>query len=189
MASTKRDHLIETALQLFYKNGFHATGIDTILHHAGVARMTLYNHFKSKNELILAVIRRQDELFLHWLRRYVARHAKHPNDHLLKLYDALGKWFTGKGFSGCLFINACAEFSDVNDPVHVAACEHKTRILGFIQELAAQTNIQDPDLIAHEIMLLVEGAIVMFHVTGDKNAAINAKKAAEKLIIHASTNR
>ena len=66
MALSRRDHLVETALALFMRDGFHATGIDRILSHAGVAKMTLYNHFKSKEELILAALRLRDERFLVW---------------------------------------------------------------------------------------------------------------------------
>ena len=90
MASTRRDHLVDTALKLFARGGFHATGIDTILAEAGVAKMTLYNHFRSKEELILAVLRRRDELFRNWFVKRVEQQADQPRQRLIAMFDVLG---------------------------------------------------------------------------------------------------
>ena len=89
MAVSRRDHLVDTALEMFCRDGFHATGIDKILAHAGVAKMTLYNHFRSKDELILAALRRRDEKFRNWFMRAVERLGKTPRNRLLAIFDAL----------------------------------------------------------------------------------------------------
>ena len=136
MASPKRDHLVATALVLFNRDGFHATGIDKILAEAGVAKMTLYKHFKSKDELILAVLRRRDEEFRNWFIRAVEARAKTPRARLLVVFDAIAEWFDGRDFSGCMFINASAEFAEADDPIHGAAAEHKRLILGYLREQA-----------------------------------------------------
>jgi AcrR family transcriptional regulator len=182
MASGKRDHLVETALDLFYKAGFHATGIDKILETAGVARMTLYNHFKSKDELIVAALRRRDEKFRYWFMRAVERFANKPQDRLLAIFDALEEWFTGDEFSGCMFINASAEFADAEDPIHMVAAEHKHFILRYLQDLAAETGVAEPEELANELMLLMEGSIVMAYVAGDQQTAARARRAAQKLL-------
>ena len=91
MPLSKRDHLVETARRLFYRDGFHNTGIDAILAEAGVAKMTLYKHFKSKDELILAVLRRQDEEFRNQLMRRVEKDHKGPRERLLGLFDVIGE--------------------------------------------------------------------------------------------------
>ncbi len=130
MASPRRDHLVDTALRLFYRDGFHATGIDKILAESGVAKMTLYKHFKSKDELILAAVRRRDEQIRNWLMRAAERRARAPRDRLLALFDALEEWFRSDDFSGCMFINASAEFGRCDDPIHAAAAEHKRLVLG-----------------------------------------------------------
>ena len=88
MSSSKRDLLINTALELFSREGFHATGIDRILSESGVAKMTLYNHFKSKDELILAALRRRDETFRNWFMRTVEASAETPRGRLLASFDA-----------------------------------------------------------------------------------------------------
>lgn len=182
MASGKRDHLVDTALQLFYRDGFHATGIDKILETAGVARMTLYNHFKSKDELILAALRRRDEKFRNWFMRAVERRAASPRDRLLAIFDTLEEWTCEKSFYGCMFINASAEFSAPDDPIHMVSSEHKALVLKYIRELVEAAGLSDNSSLADELMLLAEGAIVMAHVTGDTNAAANAKSAATKLL-------
>ena len=106
MASTKRENLIETARRLFYRDGFHRTGIDAILAEAGVAKMTLYKHFKSKDELILATLRLRDERFRNSFMKAVEQRAEKPADRLLAVFDVLEEWFRTDEFCGCLFINA-----------------------------------------------------------------------------------
>jgi len=182
MASGKREHLVDTALELFYRHGFHATGVDKILENAGVARMTLYNHFKSKDELILATLRRRDEKFRNWFMRSVERLGKTPGDRLLCVFDALEEWFRGKEFSGCMFINASAEYADPEDPIHRASCDHKILILKFLRDLSCAAGAHESEELADELMLLMEGAIVMAYVAGDHEAAGRAKNAAGKLI-------
>ena len=182
MASGKRDHLIDTALELFYQDGFHATGVEKILKKAGVARMTLYNHFKSKDELILAALRRRDEKFRNWFMRAVERLGKTPRDRLLAIFDALEEWFSGKDYSGCMFINASAEFAHPENPIHMAAGEHKNLILNYLRQLTRTAGAKEPEEIADGLMLLMEGAIVMSYVAGDRRAAARAKNAAKTLI-------
>ena len=95
---SRRDDLIETALKLFYTGGFNATGIDKILAESGVAKMTLYKHFGSKDELILAVLKRRDEQFRGWLSGEMAKAGPSPKAQLLQMFDALEIWFSGKAF-------------------------------------------------------------------------------------------
>ncbi len=182
MASSRRDHLIDTAIEIFYRDGFHATGIDKILAQSGVAKMTLYNHFRSKDELILAALRRRDENFRNWFVRAVEGRATAPRERLLALYDVLAEWIAGDDFNGCMFINASAEFADAGDPVHATAAEHKRLILAYIHDLAGAAGAADADALAWDLMLLVEGAIVMAHVAGEKDAAARARRAAETMV-------
>ncbi|MDJ0935396.1 MAG: helix-turn-helix domain-containing protein, partial [Kiloniellales bacterium] len=110
MTATRRDHLVDTAAKLFARHGFHATGIDRILAEAGVAKMTLYKHFRSKDELILAALRRRDEEFRNWFRRRVEARADAPRARLLAVFDVLAEWFEQPDFAGCTFVAAAAEF-------------------------------------------------------------------------------
>jgi AcrR family transcriptional regulator len=182
MASPKRDHLIDTALRLFYRHGYHAVGVDRVIEEAGVARMTLYNHFKSKDELILAVLRRRDERFRNGFMRRVERAADTPRDRLLAVFDAMADWFASDDFSGCMFIHAAGEFGDPDNPIHRAAREHKELVRDYICGLAAAAGAKEADKLGERLNLLAEGSIVMAHAAGDEQAAQKAKEAAEILI-------
>ena len=182
MAQSRREHLVDTALELFSREGYHATGIDRILAEAGVAKMTLYNHFKSKDELILAALRRRDELFRNWFMREVERRGQAPRERLLAVFDTLGAWFDKPSFSGCSFINASAEFGNPDDPIHGACAEHQHLVLGYLTELARQAGAKDPEGLAESLMLLMEGAIVLRHVACRRDAAGKARATAEILV-------
>ena len=183
MASSRRDHLVDTALDLFCREGFHATGIDTILAESGVAKMTLYKHFRSKDELILATLRRRDERFRNWFMRAVESRAATPRERLLAMFDALGEWAQGRDFTGCMFINASAEFAKRDDPIHAAAAEHKRLVLAYVRDTAAAAGARDADELAWQLTLLMEGAIVMAHVCGATEQAVaKGRKAAASLL-------
>ncbi len=185
MASPKRDHLVETALELFCRDGFHATGIDKIVAESGVAKMTLYKHFKSKDELILAALHRRDETFRNGFMRDIERLGKTPGERLLAIFDVLEEWFRGRNFTGCTFINASAEFARPDDPIHAAAAEHKRLVLAYMVELTTAAEAKDPEALAQGLMLLMEGAIVMAYVAGQSDSAAQAKKTAKILLADA----
>ena len=182
MASNRLDQLIETATELFDRHGFHATGIDRILAESGVAKMTLYKHFKSKDELILAALRRRGGKFRNDFMRAVERRAKTPRARLLALFDVIGDWFAGKGFSGCMFVNAAAEFGPLDNPAHAFAGEHKRLMRTYIQDLAKAAGAADPKALAQGLALLIEGAIVFAYVAGESDAARLARKSARVLL-------
>ena len=182
MASLKRDHLIETAIDLFDRHGIHATGIDTILAESGVAKMTLYNHFRSKDALILAALRRRDEEFREWFMDAVVQRAETPEGLLLALFDALTGWFIQADFQGCCFVKAAAEYGDPDDPIHIAAAEHKRLMLTYVRQLAKAAGAPDWKQLGQQIFYLMEGATVAAQVSGDKKAAMKARAAAEKLV-------
>ncbi|MFT5117611.1 MAG: AcrR family transcriptional regulator [Kiritimatiellia bacterium] len=177
-ALSKREQIVTEAQRLFYQYGFNATGVDRIITEAGVSKKTLYNHFKSKDELILATLRKRDELFRNNLMRETERIANTPRERLLALFDVLGEWFHDKNFSGCMFINAVAEFSAADNPCHIACAEHKRLVGEYIRGLAVAAEVQEADELAKKFTLLIEGAIVEAHVCGDKEAAVRAKQMA-----------
>lgn len=185
MTSSRRDQLIDTALDLFLENGFHATGIDRILAEAGVAKMTLYKHFRSKDELILAALKRRDERFLAWFMDAVERLGGTPRDRLLGIFDALGEWFSAKDFRGCLFINASAEFGQPDNPIREAAREHKRLVFNYVRGLTAAADARDAESLAKGLCLLMEGAIVMARVANETDSAGQARRAARVLIAEA----
>ena len=157
MAKQSLDRLVSVALQLFRQHGFHATGIDRILAESGVAKNTLYRHFKSKDELILASLRQQDEEFRNWLMREVAR-RDNAIDRSLAVFDVYEQWSRTPVFFGCMFINASAEFSDPNSPIHAFCREHKRLVTMFIRDLAKAADVQGWEHLSACWLLLLDGA-------------------------------
>jgi AcrR family transcriptional regulator len=170
------------ATDLFYANGFNATGVEKIICEAGVSKKTLYNHFTSKNELILAVLRKKDEMFRNDFVRRIEKLSTTPKGRLLAIFDALDQWFKDKDFCGCLFINAAAEFSQENDPRYIVCKEHKKLICDYIHKLTKSAGAKNAEELAQQINLLAEGAIVSANVGGDKNSAKKAQKIAQILL-------
>ena len=180
--SLKREEVLRAAERLFYHDGYHATGIDKILEEANTARMTLYKHFKSKDELLLAVLRRRSEAFRTWLQGSIESRAAEPAGRLLALFDALEDWFATEEFAGCSFINATAEFADAETPPHQVAAAHKRMLRRYLGSLARASGATSPDELAAELLQLADGAIVTAQVTADPRAAARAKAMAERAI-------
>ncbi len=181
-AVSKRDQIVSQALSLFYQEGFNATGVDRVSSEAGVSKKTLYNHFKSKDELVMAVLRKRDELLRNKMMRDTERLGAKAKDRLLSIFDVHDAWFNEKDFCGCMFINAAAEFAELQDPIHMISTEHKRLVRGYLAELAQEAGANDPTLLAAKLHLLLEGAIVEAHVSANKNAAKLAKTMAAVLI-------
>lgn len=187
MSVSRRDHLVDTAMKLFCKHGFRATGIDTVLAESGVAKKTLYNHFRSKDELIIATLQKRDADFMAFAREGVARLAdKQTGDprmaRVLALFDAIAEWAEGDNFTGCTFINASAEFPRREDPIHVACANHKKLVIQYIEELISELQLPDAHKIAKQVALLIEGAIVFAHTTCDTSGVPLAKETARRLL-------
>ena len=159
MSVSKRDELVRKALKTFYRNGFGATGMDQLARETGISKTSMYKHFRTKEELILAVLRLRDENFRNWLIRRIEELGSTPKQRLSVMYDALGEWFSEDGFRSCMFIKASSEYQDVDNPIHVACAEHKRLLLNYIVELAQKAGAQNPELLARQLLLLKEGAM------------------------------
>lgn len=180
MASSKREQLISTAQALFSREGYHATGIDRILAESGVAKMTLYKHFRSKDDLILAVLdaRQQDVL----QRLYLLRQAMPPRQALLASFDGLHQWIHQADFCGCNFINAAAEFQDRDHPIHRQAAAFKQGFAEHFRTLLQALEVAEVEALSQQLQFLLEGAMSMAHLQGPAQQALQAKAAAEVLL-------
>ncbi len=184
--SQRREDLVDTAIELFLEHGFHATGIDTILAESGVSKKTLYRHFRSKDELILAALKKYDGLFRNGFMRQVEARAETPRERLLAMFDVAAAWFEQNNFYGCLFINAIGEYSDAEAPIRQVCKDFKALIRRYIEELCAELPAPDPAALADELALLLEGAIVTAQVSQQRGRAAEvAKTAAAALIAQA----
>ena len=179
---SKRDQLIQAALKLFAKNGIHATGVDTIVEQSGVTKKTLYAHFRTKEELVLAVLRHYDGLARNELMRKVESGGTTPRARLLAIFDFAQHWFQQNNFYGCLFINAIGEFSGKATPIRQICKEYKKLVKSYIHSLCKQAGAKDPQALAEELVLLLEGATVTAQVSQNPKTAKIAKRAAKALI-------
>jgi len=177
-----RERILDAAYGLFYQGGIHATGIDRVIEVSGVAKMTLYKYFPSKQELVLAVLERRDQQWMVWFERRVDTLASSPENRLFVLFDALQEWFDEESFSGCAFINACGEFAAADHPVHQLAARHVNAVRDYLQRLAEEHGADDPQVLADQLALLIEGAIVVAHVAQRKEIAKTGRNTARLLL-------
>ena len=181
MRPSKRDELVRKALEIFYREGFHATGMDLLAIETGISKTTMFKHFRSKEELILAVLRLRDQDFRNWLFRRMEQ-AGPPRAQLEAMFDALAEWFATPEFRSCMFIKAASEYPDPEHPIHAQAAEHKRLLFRQLQEVAAEAGAADPAGLARALLLLKEGAIVTAHLGHETAPAMDAKAAAARLL-------
>ncbi len=182
MRPTKRDELVQKALEVFYRNGFHATGMDMLVAESGISKTSMYKHFRTKEELILAALRLRDERFRNWLVRRMEELADTPEKQLLAMFDALEEWFAEPGFRGCMFIKASSEYQEADHPIHKQSADHKRMLESHMTNLAEQAGLTDPGAVARQLLLLKEGAIVTAHMGQSEHPARDGRAAAQRLI-------
>lgn len=180
--SAARERVLATAYTLFCNHGIRAVGVDTIIEQSGVAKMTFYRHFGSKDDLVLAVLDRREERWTHeWLAADVLRRAEDPNERLLAIFDVFDGWFRKRTFEGCLFVNALLEITDRKHPIHRASREQLARIRVFVAGLAADAGIPEPDAFSRQWHILMKGSIVSAG-EGDVDAALRAQAMGRLLL-------
>jgi len=183
--ASARERIDRTAYELFSRHGIRAVGVDTITARSGVAKMTLYRHYPSKNDLALAFLRRREELWTRsWLQKEVERRARTPAAQLLAVFDVFEKWFRRRDFEGCSFIKVLLEHDDRGHPVRKAAQAHIETIRAFLRQLAKDAGVHDADPFARQMQMLMMGSIVAAYA-GDQDAARRAKEMGLLLLARA----
>lgn len=178
--STSRT-ITESALALFYRQGFHASGVEQLSQEAGVTKKTLYRHFPSKEHLVDAAIQLRDEQFM--ARLVAAVEAVAIEDRPAAYIDFIAGWVREPDFHGCLFINAAAEYSAEQDAPHVLAKELKERVISYLLKICELAQLNSPLEVAQQLFLLGEGLIVASQVRGAADVTIQAaRQMAEWLI-------
>ncbi|MBL4837275.1 MAG: TetR/AcrR family transcriptional regulator [Kordiimonadaceae bacterium] len=179
---SRRDHIIDVAIVLFCEHGFHATGVDKIMRTAQVSKKTLYNHFRSKDELILAALQLYDGRFRNNFMKDVEALGATPQARLLAIFDAAETWFNSQNFFGCMFVNVVGEYSDPTLPMRAISRNFKQMIHRYILELCEKSDAKNPEILADEMALLFEGAIVTAQISGTAAGAKTAKAIAKQLL-------
>ncbi len=178
----KRNHLINVAAQLFRRRGYNGVGVDTIIEQSNISKTTLYRHFPSKDDLIVAVLRQEDEAFRDAMSSFVEASTKDPIERIFATFDFLGKWLQETQFFGCPFIGAASEFSDSQTLIFREAQMHKKLVSAYFEQLAYAAGVADAKNLAYAINLLHEGAIAVAQISSNKEAISHAKSAARTIV-------
>ena len=170
-----RERILDTAYELFSRRGIHDVGIDELIERAGVAKATLYKHFSSKDELVLAFLEQRERAWTHgWVETEAKRRGATPEEQLLAIFDLFDEWFHRPGFEGCSFINVLLEFGDLEHPVGRASADYLENIRTVVRTLAEEAGLRDPAAFALSWHILMKGSIVQA-AEGDRDAAKRAQ--------------
>jgi AcrR family transcriptional regulator len=176
-----RGRLLSAATRLFCKNGINATGIDAIINEAGTAKTTLYKLFGSKTNLVHAVLDSEGKQWREWFIGAIESGGGEAQVKLTRIFPALKSWFGEERFYGCPFINAVGEHDKDQKQFRAIAMRHKKVVLSHIEKLAGEMGATDPESLAHQLALLIDGAIVAAMVSRDPGVADTAALAAGSL--------
>jgi len=182
MTSDRRNRLVRAAQALFLEHGFRATGIDTILATAGVAKMTLYNHFGSKDALVHEVLTQHDAEVRGGFVEAMNAAGSAPRARILAAFDHVGREVAAADYRGGLFIRAAYEDTDPKSVWREAAAEHKRRMVALFEPLTRELHMRQPGVAARALMGLIDGARVAAYAGKDERAAVTAKRLAELLL-------
>jgi AcrR family transcriptional regulator len=174
--------LLSAATHLFCKNGINATGIDAIIDEAGTAKTTLYKLFGSKTNLVHAVLESEGKQWREWFIGAIEAGGGDPHTKLARIFPALKSWFAEERFYGCPFINAVAEHDKDQKQFRAIALKHKKVVLAHIEKLAGEIGAAEPEVLAHQLALLIDGAIVAAMVSRNPAVADTAGLAAVALL-------
>jgi len=176
-----KDKVFQTAARLFYQDGYRAIGVDTIAAESGIGKMTLYRHYPSKDDLIVAYLKDSDATFWNGFEQ-LTKDAATPREKLLVFFQGLQDYVTTSACYGCPFLNVATEYPETDYPGHQVAIEHKQTVRVKFRQLAKEAGAKKPDMLADQLFLLMDGAYMASRMFGAKNPAVHLAEAARTLI-------
>lgn len=175
-AETKRELIVREASRMMYERGT-GVGVDTLVSEIGVAKMTLYKHFPTKTDLIVACLGHMDDCHRARLSGEIDWTSS-PRDRLLSVFDSLRVWFGTPSFRGCAFVNATVELAGTSPPVRNAVREHKNAMRAWVVKLVEECGLPNTQFVASQIAQLMEGATTTALLDRDPVAADIAQATA-----------
>jgi AcrR family transcriptional regulator len=183
-SSQARERILRTAYDLFSRHGVQAVGIDRIIDEAGVAKMTLYRHFRSKDDLAIAVLDLHERVWTwEWFEREIQRRGSTPTERLLAAFDVFDDWFHDADYGGCLFTNSLLESHDRLSPIGAASVKGLAEVRSVLRQLAIDAGVKNPDDFAHKWQMVMLGSIIAA-IDGDVEAARRGREVARHLLEH-----
>jgi AcrR family transcriptional regulator len=180
-AGSARQRILDAAIPLFYQQGARAVGIDTVIAKSGVAKMSLYRSFGSKDELIAACLEQRDHSYWQWFETAVAKHPKDPREQLRGVIRGIAKRTSKPGYRGCFFLNTATDYSDPSHPGRKLALRHKETLASRLLKICRQLDVRDPLALSRQLVLLINGAQATAGMLG-KKTQMELVKAADLLI-------
>lgn len=183
IATTPKEKLFQTAVRLFYQHGYRAIGVDSIAAESGIGKMTLYRHYPSKDDLIVAFLRESNEEFWSYFEQST-KDAPTSRKKLVAFFEALQNYVVSPACYGCPFINIATEYPEVDYAGHQVAIEHKESVRSRFYKLTREAGAHQPEVLANALLLLMDGAYIAARMFGasPSNPAANVAEAARKLI-------
>ncbi|MDP8567487.1 TetR/AcrR family transcriptional regulator [Methylophilus aquaticus] len=181
-----REKILTIAGSLFDTRGIQASGVDTIIVEAGIAKATLYKHFPSKNQLIMAYLRDKSDKFYAWLNTQLASKKAESIEMLIMLCELVEQWITTPEFHGLPFHIASVEFPDPQHPINQYSVVLSAELQAYLSALAERAGAKDPQALGQQLTILFEGAALVERLTPHSGAATRAKHAAVTLIRNAT---
>jgi len=178
-----KDILFQTAVRLFYQNGYRATGVDTIAAESGIGKMTLYRHYPSKDDLIVAYLQNSNQEFWNNFEQ-ITKEAPTPRGKLLAFFEALQDYAVSRECYGCPFLNVATEYPEADYAGHQVAIEHKRSVRKRFFQLADEAGARQPETLADALFLLMDGAYMAARMFGASpvNPAAHLAETARQLI-------
>lgn len=177
-----RDRILAAANDLFYREGIRAIGIDTVIERAGVAKMSLYRAFPSKDDLVAAFLEMRDRMYWDWWDKVLARYPDDPLKQLRGVFEAVGRRTSDPQYRGCPFVNTSVEFPDPRHPARDVLARHFAELRRRLTLLAEGIGLADPAPLVDQLMVLLEGAYSICATMGAAAPSASVAQAADILI-------
>jgi AcrR family transcriptional regulator len=177
-----REHILDVASGLFYKHGIRNVGIDRIIGESGIARMTLYNHFKSKDLLIEEYLRRASSRWMKWYAGKIERASEDPRERILAAFSVLDGWFRSRDFRGCSVTNAMVELADDAHPAAAVKDEYHDSLRNLFGGLVRDAGMNESEELVEELIVVLRGAMISALVDGPQGVAARARRTSEHLL-------
>ena len=176
-----KDKVFQTAARMFYQHGYRAIGVDTLAAESGIGKMTLYRHYPTKDELIVAYLKDSNDLFWNNFEQ-ITKDAPTAREKLLAFFVGLQDYVQSPACYGCPFLNVATEYPETDYPGHQVAIEHKQSVRARFRQLAKEAGAKKPDILADQLFLLMDGAYMASRMFGTKNPAARLAETAQVLV-------
>jgi AcrR family transcriptional regulator len=187
-APSARQRILDAAIPLFYQQGARAVGIDTVIAKSGVAKMSLYRSFRSKDELIAACLEERDKSYWQWFDGVVAKYPGNPREQLRAVLRGIAKRTSKQGYRGCFFLNTATDYVDPWHPGRKRAVRHKETLAARLLKICRELDVPDPLALSRQLVLLINGAQATAGMLG-KKTQMELIAATEQLISGATGTR